>query len=101
MGYELAEIKAEIGYARAQRDHWSARLKALTQFWRKMADTRNYDADAYWVKKMRKDVDEADRRVTYWAETIGYLKEAYHTKIQVFDASIKSRKIWEQKNGRD
>ena len=101
LGYELAEIKAEIAYARAQRDHWSARLKALTQFWREMADTRTYNVDAYWVKKMRKDVNDADHRVTYWVETIDYLKEAYHTKIQLFDASVKSRKIWEQKNGRD
>lgn len=101
LGYELAEIKAEIAYARAQRDHWNARLRALTQFWREMADTRSYNVDAYWVKKMRKEVDEADRRVTYWVETIGYLKEAYHLKITAFDASVQSRKIWEQKNGRD
>lgn len=101
LGYELAEIKAEIAYARAQRDHWNARLKALTQFWREMFDTRNYNVDAYWVKKMRKEVDEANGRVAYWVNTINYLKEAYHTKIQLFDASIQSRKIWEQKNGRD
>jgi hypothetical protein len=101
LGYELAEIKAEIAYARAQRDYWNARLKALTQFWREMADTRNYNVDAYWVKKMRKEVDEADKRVAYWVETINYLKEAYHIKIQVFDASVQSRKVWEQKNGRD
>ena len=101
LGYELAEIKAEIAYARAQRDHWAARLKALTQFWREMADTRNYNVDAYWVKKMRKDVNDADFQRRYWVETINYLKSAYHRKVKLFDASVQSRKIWEQKNGRD
>ena len=98
LGYELAEIKADIAYARAQRDHWNARLKALTQFWREMADTRSYNVDAYWVKKMRKDVDEADRHVTYWTETISYLKECYHLKITTFDSFNKTRKICEEYN---
>lgn len=98
LGYELAEIKAEIAYARAQRDYWNARLKALTQFWREMADTRNYNVDAYWVKKMRKDVNDADKRVTYWVETIGYLKECYHLKITTFDSFNKTRKRCEEYN---
>lgn len=102
LGYELAEIKAEIAYARAQRDHWNARLKALTQFWREMADTRSYNVDAYWVKKIRKEVDENSRlQRDFWNNRITYLKEVYHLKIITFDASVQSRKIWEQKNGRD
>ena len=93
LGYELAEIKAEIAYARAQRDHWNARLKALTQFWREMADTRSYNVDAYWVKKMRKDIDDAYYKRNMWKGRIDGLKEAYHERIVDRDASNKRLKV--------
>lgn len=98
LGYELAEIKAEIAYARAQRDHWKARLKALTQFWREMEDTRSYNVDAYWVKKIRKEVDEIRLQRDFWNNRIAYLKECYHLKITTFDSFNKTRKRCEEYN---
>lgn len=88
-GYELAEIQAEIAYAQAKRNHWDARLKALTDFWKKMSDTRTYDVDAYWVKHMRKDVDDAYYKRNMWKSRIDGLKEAYHARIVDRDASNK------------
>lgn len=85
-GYELAEIKAEIQYARAKRNYYDAQLKALTQFWRDMSTTRTYNQDAFWVKKMRIKVDDINHKRNYWADRINYLKECYHLKITTFDS---------------
>ena len=91
-GYELAEIQAEIAYARAKRNYWDARLKALTDFWKKMSDTRTYSVDAFWVKKMRKEVDDAHNKRNMWKSRIDGLKEAYHARIVDRDASNKRLK---------
>jgi hypothetical protein len=86
-GYELAEIKAEIEYSKAKRNHWSARALALSRFWREMSETRCYDIDAYWVKKMRKTLDEALYECARWADRITALKAAYKDKILLRDAA--------------
>ena len=92
LGYELAEIKAEIEYARAKRKYYDAQLKALTEFWRDMAQTRTYDIDAFWVKKMRNKVDDIEVTREFWTNRIKTLKEVYHTKILDFDAAVVARK---------
>lgn len=91
-GYELAEIQAEIAYAKAKRSYWDARLKALTEFWRNMSNTRTYDTEAYWVKKMREAVDHAEHSRSYWIDKIQYLKQTYHARIVDRDASNKRLK---------
>lgn len=85
-GFELAEIKAEIAYARAQRNHWEAQLKALTQFWRDMSETRTYDYHAFWVKQIRDRTSKVDTERQYWVETINNLKNTYYLKIKERDA---------------
>ena len=90
-GFELAEIKAEIEYARAKRNYYDAQLGALTQFWREMSATRTYDPNAYWVKKMRVRVDDIAHKYRYWAERVKDLKEGYHAKIKIFDTLNKKR----------
>ena len=85
-GYELAEIKAEIQYARAKRNYYDAQLKALTQFWRDMSTTRTYDQDAFWVKKMREKVSKIEIERQHWVEVIKDLKRAYYMKITTFDS---------------
>ena len=85
-GFELAEMKAEIEYARAKRKYYDAQLKALTKFWKNMSDTRSYDIDAFWVKKMRVAVDEVDNKKKFWADRVSYLKETYHKVIVTFDS---------------
>ena len=92
LGYELAEIKAEIEYARAKRKYYDAQLKALTEFWRDMMQTRTYDIDAFWVKKMRNKVDDIEVTREFWTNRIKTLKEIYHTKILDFDAAVAARK---------
>lgn len=92
LGYELAEIKAEIEYARAKRRYYDAQLKALTEFWRDMMQTRTYDIDAFWVKKMRNKVDDIEVTREFWTNRIKTLKEIYHTKILDFDAAVAARK---------
>lgn len=85
-GFELAEIKAEIEYAKAKRNHYEAQLKALTEFWRNMAQTRTYDIDAFWVKKMREKVSKIEIERQHWVEVIKDLKRAYYMKITTFDS---------------
>jgi uncharacterized coiled-coil DUF342 family protein len=98
LGFELAEIKAEIQYARAKRNHYNAQLKALTQFWRDMTTTRTYDQDAFWVKQMRKRVDDINWQEEFWDNRIKHLKECYHIKILAFDSLNKTRNRCEEYN---
>lgn len=91
-GWTLAEIKAEIEYAKAKKAFYSAQLKALTEFWRNMAATRTYNANDFWVKKMRIKVDEIDRQYNFWTEHVKYLKLSYHNAIQTRDLGIQTLK---------
>lgn len=91
-GFELAEIKAEIEYARAQRNYWDARVKALREFWKDMSQTRTYNIDAFWVKKMRITLDDAMHKRMYWADQVQVLKTAYYEKIKSFDLINSKRK---------
>lgn len=84
-GFELAELKAEIAYARAKRNEYNAQLAALTQFWREMSTTRTFDENAYWVKKMRSRIDDIDYKILYWRDRVSVLKQMYYNKIQWFD----------------
>lgn len=88
-GFELAEIKAETEYARAKKRYYNAELRALTEFWRDMMTTRNYDQNAFWVKKIRARVDDIESKRRFWADRVKYLKECYHLKVTTFD-SLKS-----------
>ena len=97
-GFELAQLKAEIEYARAKKKDYNAQLKALNQFWRDMAGTRTYDIDAFWVKKMRARVDDINDQYRYWANRVKDLKTAYHVKIATFDALNKKRNRCEEYN---
>lgn len=90
-GFELAEIRAEIKYARAKRDHWGSQAKALLSFWRNMTGTRTYNADAYWVKKIRQAADDALREYESWEKEIQNLKDLYRAKIVAFDLVNKKR----------
>ena len=85
-GFELAEIKAEIQYARAKRNYYDAQLNALTTFWKNMSNTRSYHVDAFWVKKMRVAVNEVDNKKKFWTDRVNYLKETYHRVIITFDS---------------
>ena len=97
-GFELAEIKAEIEYARAKKKQFNAELKALTQFWRDMSATRTYNKDAFWVKKIRENIDQLSDEVTHWERRIAYLKDAYHIKITTFDSLKATRNRCKEHN---
>lgn len=84
-GFELAEIKAEIEYARAIRKHWSARHKALQGYWFDMSQTRSYDEEAYWVKKLCTAIQVARDNVNQASEQIKHLRVLYYNKIKELD----------------
>ena len=90
-GWELAELKAEIEYAKAKKRYYDAELRALTEFWRDMTTTRNYDQNAFWVKKIRAKVDDVESKKRFWTLRVQYLKECYHLKITTFDALKSTR----------
>lgn len=95
-GFELAEIKAEIEYAKAKRRYYNAQLESLTWYWRDMSDTRTYNVDAFWVNKLRERVNEIDNKRKFWTDRIKYLKECYHLKIVTFDSVKTTRKKYEE-----
>lgn len=97
-GFELAELKAEIEYARAKKKFYGAQQKVLQEFWRDMSSTRTYDIDAFWVKKMREKVNIIDEKRVYWTAREKQLKDAYHIKIVTFDALNKRRNRCEEYN---
>ena len=84
-GYELAEIKALIKYARAKAKHYDALWHDLSNFWREMSQTRTYNRDAFWVKKISRRIDEYYDKAREWKELARSMKENYHVKIQTFD----------------
>lgn len=90
-GLELAELKAEIEYARAKRKNYEAQLKALTGFWKDMAQTRTYTGYEFWVKKMREKTGNVEAQMRYWRERVAYLKDAYWHHIIAADYSHKIR----------
>lgn len=97
-GWELAEIKANIQYARAKKKHYDAQLCALKEFWGNMSKTRTYDDTAFWVKKIKQQIKDLEFTVKWWKDRIVYLKETYHLKITTFDSLNAKRKRCEEHN---
>ena len=97
-GFELAELKAEIAYAREKRKYYEAQQRALAEFWIRMAETRCYDMEAFWVKKMREQVDILDDKREFWTTRVEQLKKAYHIKVLTFDSLNKKRNRCEEYN---
>ena len=93
-GFTLAEIKAEIEYAKAKKRVFNAQLKALTEFWRDLSDTRSYNMHDFWVKQMRIKINDIAWQRDYWTTRIKNLKIKYHDCITTRDialAKIKDR----------
>ena len=97
-GWELAEIKANIQYARAKKKYYNAQLRALKEFWNNMSKTRTYDDTAFWVKKIEQQIKDLELTVKWWKDRIAYLKETYHLKITTFDSLNAKRKRCEEHN---
>lgn len=97
-GLELAELKANILYARAKKNHYAAQIKALNEFYNNMRTTRTYNANAFWVKKLQEQIDDLVLTLKWWKNRIQYLKEAYHIKITTFDSLRNIRKRCEEYN---
>ena len=97
-GFELAELKAEIEYARAKKRFYSAQQKALQEFWRDMSSTRTYDIDAFWVKKMRERLDIIDEKRIYWTTRVAHLRNVYHVRVVTFDTLKQRRNRCEEYN---
>ena len=87
-GLELAEMKAEIAYLRAKKRDLKAQRKALVDFWYDMSDTRTYEKDAFWVKKIIMRITKLDKQITAASQAISIMKEVYHQKIVTRDASV-------------
>lgn len=90
-GFELAELKAEIEYARAKKKKYLTELKALRIFGRDMAQTRTYDANAFWVKQLHSRTAELEGKVKDWTQHVKWLQAAYYARILERDALNKKR----------
>lgn len=100
-GFELAEIKAEIQWARAKRNHWDARLKALTNFAKTMCSMNSYGDDSYhWADILLKQIEEAESECEDWRNRIDAMKRLYHHKIEAFDATAQARARIDARDGR-
>ena len=96
-GFELAELKAEIEYARAKRKYYDAQMGALVQFWGEMSKTRTFDTDVFWVKKIAQRVDDLDNKRMFWADRVRDLQENYHKNIVAFDEYCRKAEARERK----
>ena len=96
-GWELAEIKAEIEYARAKRKYYDAQMGALVQFWGEMSKTRTFDTDAFWVKKIAQRVDDLDNKRMFWSDRVRDLQENYRKNIVAFDEYCRKVEARERK----
>lgn len=85
-GWTLAEIKAEIKYTKAKRREVLAKKEALTRFLREMSQTRTYDPNAFWVKKIKIEIGDLDCKQHNLAHRIDNLKDSYHKAVVDFDA---------------
>ena len=81
MGWELAEIKAEIKYSLAKKKKYEDQLEVMCRYWRDMSYTRSYDANAYYVKQLRRRIDEISSKLDTEKDFISKLRNAYHAKI--------------------
>jgi len=97
-GWELAEIKANIKYARAKKKYYDAQVKVLKEFWGNMSKTRTYDDAAFWVKKIEQQIEDLELTVKWWKNKINYLKETYHLKITTFDSFNAQRNRCKERN---
>ena len=98
-GWELAEIKANIQYARAKKKYYDIQLRVLKEFWGNMSKTRTYDGTAFWVKKIEQQIEDLEVTAKWWKNRIDYLKETYHLKIVTFDSlNAKRNRCKEQNN---
>lgn len=88
-GFELAEIKAEIQYAKAKARHYFALWAELVNFWGEMVKTRTYDEDAFWVKKIAQRIDKYERLAAEWRAHAVDLRNLYKLRIEDFDAQKK------------
>ena len=93
-GYEMAERKALIKYARAKRDYCKAQIEALARFWHEMSATRTYDPTAFWVKKIKLRLDELVEDRDMWIHKIAAMKQSYRYAIEKTDKvnAIRRRK---------
>lgn len=87
-GFTLAEIKAEIEYAKAKKRFFNAQLKVLQEFWYDLSDTRSYNMDDFWVKKMRIKISDIAWQRDYWTTRIKDLKIEYHDRITTRDIAL-------------
>lgn len=93
-GWELAELKAEIEYARAKRNDYNAQTESLLRFWRDMSKTRTFDPNAYWVKQLKRRVDDLDKARNTWHDRVLALKELYRRKVVINDEMNKRLEVY-------
>lgn len=53
-----------------------------------MSNTRTYEEDAFWVKKIMLRITKLDKQITAASQAINIMKEVYHQKIVTRDASV-------------
>lgn len=80
-GCQLAELKAVMQYASAKRAAAANQLKGLDKYYKMMANTRNFCADDYWVRKLKDALCAAANDVQYWKDYRKSLKQTYASLI--------------------
>jgi hypothetical protein len=60
-----------------------------------MQNTRNFEENAYWNKKLGEDIRNATHKKMFWQNRIKGLKKIYHENIVERD-KITARRNWEQ-----
>lgn len=81
VGYDLAEMKATIQYAKAKRKDYTSRAKGLQDFLNNMKNTRTFSENDYWVKQCLKEIRRLQNQAYEYRLYEERLKNGYRMKI--------------------
>lgn len=93
IGWELAEIKAEIKYSLAKKRKYENQFEIMNRYLRDMSNTRNYNESAYYVKQLHMRIEEIVEKINAEKMLINKLRNIYHEKILLFEEAKKRIKV--------
>lgn len=80
-GCRLAEMRANIKYAKGKIKFYRAQYQALNNYFKTMKNTRNWDPDAYYVQKLTEHMKVISQEIQHWQGVKTIYEEAIKNAI--------------------
>lgn len=77
-GCGIAEMRANIKYAKAKTAYYDAQFTALENYKKTMVDTRNWNPNDYYVKKLEEHLKATYHKREHWK----IVRDMYETRIK-------------------